>query len=102
MVLAFIFNYLIAEALYPWDENPDSNLAARFNIYALILLAGFSINLMDHTRFSKFVISIGIGLCISDVLDRFVFDNTSFQWNDITMIILTLITSYYKYYYVRT
>lgn len=100
-VVLFILNYPIAEYLAPWDINPDNNLAVRFNIYAIIMLICSILTIMEHNKWSRFFVSILIGLCIGDVLDRFFFDCTVFMWNDIIMIIITILTSFYKHVYVR-
>lgn len=101
VVLLFLLNYPIAEWLAPWNKDPDQNLSIRFNEYALIICGVFLISQNKQTRFSTAVLQIGVGLCLGDVLDRFIFDVTNFQWNDVLTIIISVSTSYYKNYYVR-
>lgn len=102
VVLLFSFNYLLAEYFYPWSLTDgtlcDANLAFRFNCYSVIALLCFGLTFLDKNKLTNFILSIGFGLVLSDFLDRFLFDVTSFQLNDIVMIIVTILTSYYKYY----
>lgn len=98
-VLLFGLNYPIAEFLAPWDIDPDKNLSIRFNIYAMVMVFCFILTMAKLSPWCKFILSIGIGICVSDVLDRFVFDVTIFQWNDIVMLVLTILLSYKKHIY---
>lgn len=100
-VLLFCFNYLLAEYFHPWSLTDgslcDANLAFRFNCYSVIITICFMLTRMKTNHYTWFILDIGVGIVLSDVLDRFVFDVTKFQFNDITMILLTIATSYYKF-----
>lgn len=98
-VLLFALNYPIAEYLAPWDVSPDVNLGVRFNIYALVIASCFILTSVKHTKWSKLILSIGIGLCIGDVSDRYIFDITKFQWNDIVVLVSSIFFSFKKHIY---
>ncbi len=97
VVLLFPFNYLICDLIYDWNEHWDKNLSLRFNIYSIMFLILFILAKNDKTNFSNFILSIGIGFSLSDVVDRCFFDKTVFDWKDILMIVLTLFFSYKNY-----
>ncbi|WP_298838835.1 hypothetical protein [uncultured Clostridium sp.] len=97
-VLLFALNYNIANYILPYSINYDGCTAIRYNIYALVI-ALFSIcSLLEQTKFSKMILTIGIGFCVSDVIDRFIFNETDFKLiGDSIMILATIITALYKY-----
>lgn len=99
VVLLFIGNYQICEYFYKDDLNKWWDL--KTNIYSVIFGLCFKIALIGRRGFLKFILLIGFGFSVSDIIDRIFFDVTNFTNADILMIILTILTSYYTVY-VRT
>lgn len=95
-VLLFSLNYPIAEYLSPQSLDWDKNIYTRFDIYALIMALYCCLTQVKHNKYSKFILSIGLGFCIGDVLDRFVFHCVDFHIMDILGILLGLYVSYKK------
>lgn len=95
-VLLFPANYWICEYLYSDDLNNWWIL--RTNLSALnFMLALYCIKL-EKTLFINFLVNIGLGFSVSDVIDRWLFDTNQFTKSDILMITLTLIICYIEYY----
>lgn len=103
-VLLFGLGYQICSFFYPnFCKNPEAMEAwwdLRMNLYsALILLLFWLTNMKNgHSKHVSFVLAIGIGLSISDVIDRLYFDITEFTYEDIGMIIITVIAAYIEAY----
>lgn len=95
-VLLFCLNYPIAEYLSPQDINWDKNVYTRFDIYALIMMLYCVLSHVKHNEYSKFILFIGLGFCIGDVVDRFIFRNADFHISDILGMLLSLYISYKK------
>lgn len=95
-VLLFCFNYPISEYLSPQDVDWDKNIYTRFDIYALIMMMYCGLSQVNHNKYSKFILSIGLGFCIGDVIDRFGFHHADFHWTDILGMFLGLYVSYKK------
>lgn len=75
----------------------------RLSLYAVLIAMLFSIsNMVGKTKFISFVLSLGIGYSISDVIDRICFDINKFTIQDIVMIIITIALSYYAIYVRRS
>jgi hypothetical protein len=99
-LLLFLANYPLAEYLYPQNIQYDSNISFRFNEYAIIIMFTLLAAKNTQSRFSGFMLSMLIGLSVSDVVDRLWFNITDFRWNDLLMILATIYFSY-KDNYVR-
>lgn len=103
-VMLFCCGYQICSFFYPnFCKNPEA-LAAwwdlRMNLYAMLILLLFWLSNMKNgqSKHVSFVLAIGIGLSISDVLDRVYFDITKFTLSDIFMIVITIMVSYAEVY----
>lgn len=85
------------------DLNKFTDL--RFSGYAIFcaicfLNAGieFRDNSESYKKLTKWFLDIGIGLTISDIIDRFYFNITKFEASDKVMIILTIVSATYFVY----
>ena len=97
-LLLFIANYPLAEYLYPQNIQYDENIAFRFNEYALIIMFTLLAAKNVQSRFSGFMLSMLIGLSVSDMVDRLWFDITCFRLNDLLMLAVTIFLSYKENY----
>jgi len=70
----------------------------RTNIYSIMFaLAMFIALLGTYNSLLRLILSVGIGLSVSDVIDRVLFDITTFNTSDLIMIFITLTISTYDY-----
>lgn len=100
-VLLFGLGFWICNLLYPDACGAQINQwwDMRMNIYAIILLTCFSVALSkEDNKHLRFVLSIGIGLSASDVIDRIFFNISQFTKEDVSMVIATFIISYVESY----
>jgi len=96
-VVLFVGNYQICELFYENDLVKWWGL--KQNIYNVIIAISFYLSTVKHDekdRWYNFIINVGVGLCISNCIDRIFFDINYFTYADVLMIIITLATSYYK------
>lgn len=95
-IFLFVSNYQICDYYYYNDEIQDLNKwwDLKCNIYAIIIMFVFLASLINSKGFLKFILSIGVGFCISNVIDKVFFNVLEFRYNDILMIILTFCFSY--------
>lgn len=95
-LILFAFGYWICLFIYPDDVVKFFEL--RMNIYSCIILSCFYLaSLNNSDKRVKLILDIGIGLSLSDVIDRLLFDITTFNANDYVLIVLTLLISIYNY-----
>ena len=95
VVLLFVFNGLLCDLL---TCDVIGWWTLRTNLYAVIFGLTLYLAMLTHTKFSKFICTIGLGFASADIIDRVFFDCNYFTWSDIIMIILTISISYYKFY----
>lgn len=95
-VLLFCFNYQICCIVHPF--NIDAWWSLKQNIYNSIIAICFYLAGMKATGFNKLILEIGIGFCVSNCIDRLLFNVTTFEFADIVMISATLIISTYRYF----
>lgn len=104
VVLLFCFGYTICNIVYPEyllnkGENAASWWGLRMNICSvLICLALLLICRKDDLKIGKFILGIGIGLSISDVIDRLKYDINKFTEIDSFMILITITIVYLEVY----
>lgn len=99
VVLLFVSNKYICDFFY---TDLTEWWTLRLNLYAVLFGLVLIISTMDgKSTFISFVLSIGVGFSISDIVDRLYFNINVFQPNDIIMIFLTVIISYITYYVRR-
>ena len=87
-IILFCFNYQICEYLYPKDLKLWWGL--KSNIYAVIVALTFYSSSIDTKGVVKLILSIGVGLAVSNVIDKVFFNVLDFRYNDIIMIVLTI------------
>jgi hypothetical protein len=98
-ILLFVSSYSICDLFYYNEEIRDIkkwwNL--RSNIYAIIIMLVFYASLIGTKGVLRLILSIGVGLCISNVIDKVYFNVLDFTYTDIIMILLTICISLYDY-----
>ena len=92
-IYLFCSNYQLCELFYSNDIEKWWGL--KQNIYNIIIALCFYITTINTKGALKFVLEIGIGLCISNCIDRLFYDIKSFNKEDIYMIIITVLLAYY-------
>lgn len=110
-VLLYLSSFWICTLAYPEAFFGDKEASIKFtdlrySIYSVILtLCLISSNMAPEKRHGiwylkalKFVSICGIGFCVGDIVDRFLFDITKFQPNDAFVICITFGIAYYKIY----
>ena len=97
VVLLFVFNGFICDLI---TDDLIKWWTLRLNFYADIFGLSMYLALLTHTKFSKFICTIGLGFATSDIIDRVFFDCNYFTWSDLVMVI-TISVSYYKFYVNR-
>ncbi len=95
VIILFVGNYQLCEYFYSDDINKWWVL--RTNIYAVIFALSLTLARIGKEGVLRFILSIGIGLSISDVIDRLVFNSNIFNYSDILMIITTVSIAFYEY-----
>jgi len=95
VVLLFVFNGLLCDY---FTIDVIGWWTLRTNLYAVIFGLSLFLAMLTHTKFSKFICTIGLGFATSDIIDRVFFNCNYFTWSDILMIILVISISYYKFY----
>ena len=91
-ILLFVSNYQICDFFYYNDELKDLKKwwGLKANIYAVIMMLVFYASLINTKGIIILILNIGLGLCISNVIDKVFFNVLEFRENDIIMIILTV------------
>ena len=62
----------------------------RSIIYGFIVMIVFYASSIDTKGVVKLILSIGVGLAVSNVIDKVFFNVLDFRYNDIIMIVLTI------------
>lgn len=94
-VILFVSNYQICEYFYPKDVEKWWGL--KSNIYAVIVGLVFASASIGVKGVLRLVLNIGLGLAISNIIDKCYFNVLEFRYNDIIMIVLTISFSLHKY-----
>jgi hypothetical protein len=96
----FICNYHICNYVYPGNSQTDINnwWDLKSNIYAVIMMVVFLSAQIGTKGFLRFILSVGVGFAISNVIDKLYFSVIEFTTSDIYMIIITLLVSGYDWY----
>lgn len=96
-IFLFIGNYEICCLVYPDDIYKWWGL--KQNIYNIIIAICFYLSCNEtDKKIVKFILNIGIGFVVSNCIDRIFFNVNYFTFSDYFMIIITILTSYYKVY----
>tara|TARA_R110000796_G_C14191555_1_gene390569 strand:- start:69 stop:422 length:354 start_codon:yes stop_codon:yes gene_type:complete len=98
-IILFLSNYQICDFFYYNNEIKDIQKwwGLRSNITSITIMLVFYASLIDSKGVLKLILSIGVGFCFSDVIDRIFFSILDFNYKDTLMIILTICISLYKY-----
>lgn len=98
-LILFVLNYQICDYFYYNDEIKDIKKwwGLKSNIYAIIMMLVFLASKINTKGILKFILNIGIGLCISNVIDKVFFNVLVFTESDFYMIALTFLFSLYDY-----
>jgi len=90
-IILIVCNYSICDYFYYNEEikNIKNWWKLKSIIYGIIMMTLFYASLINTKGLLKFVLSIGLGFCISNVIDKVFFNVLEFKYNDIIMIILT-------------
>jgi len=99
-VALFALNYPIADHILSYSVDHDGCTAIRFSIYALSILSYAICSKLEQTKFSKMMLTIGIGFSVSDCVDRFYYKDANFHLvADITMVVITGLFAVLEYYF---
>ena len=98
-ILLFVSNYQICDYFYFVDGVLDKKgwWGLKLNIYAVVLAIIFYASRIGSKGFLRFILNIGIGFTISNMIDKCYYNVLEFRYNDIIMIILTVCFSLYEY-----
>ena len=96
----FISNYYICDYFYPGNSQTDINnwWDLKSNIYAVIMMIVFLSAQIGSKGILRFILSVGVGFAISNVIDKCYFNVLEFTTVDIYMIIVTVLVSGYDWY----
>ena len=98
-ILLFVLNYQICDYFYYNEEIKDIKKwwDLKSNIYAVIMVFVFYSSILGAKGKLRFILSLGVGFCISNVIDKVFFNVLEFRYNDIFMIVLTICASLLDY-----
>tara|TARA_R110000851_G_scaffold192583_1_gene343314 strand:- start:373 stop:732 length:360 start_codon:yes stop_codon:yes gene_type:complete len=98
-IVLFLSNYQICDYFYYNDEIKDLKKwwGLRSNITATIIMLVFYASLINTKGVTRLILSICVGLCVSNVIDKVFFNVLYFNYKDIIMIILTICIATYNY-----
>ena len=99
-IFLFVGNYSICDYFYYNDEVKDIKAwwGLKSNIYAIILalvLLSYSLGLKN--RYLRFILEIGVGFSVSNVIDKVFFDVINFTKSDVIMIVITFGVAIYNF-----
>jgi len=92
--ILFVGNYQICEYFYP--NNIKEWWHLKVDIYSIIIALLFIYSSLFVKRWIRFLFDIFVGLTVSNVIDRIVFNVRDFKWNDILMIAITFVFAFYN------
>jgi hypothetical protein len=98
-ILLFVLNYQICDYFYYNEEIKDIKKwwDLKSNIYAVIMVFIFYGSILGSKGQLRFILSLGLGFCVSNVIDKVFFNVLEFRYNDTLMIILTICASLLDY-----
>lgn len=99
-IALFVGSYSICNYFHYTEGNVDITAwwALKYNIYAVIIAIVFLSAQIGTKGLLRFVLSVGVGFAISNVIDKLYFDVLEFTQADIYMIAITLLVSGYDWY----
>tara|TARA_R110000803_G_scaffold79762_1_gene145486 strand:- start:181 stop:534 length:354 start_codon:yes stop_codon:yes gene_type:complete len=98
-VVLFISNYSICDYFYPdnTQEAIDGWWYMKSNIHAIVIALVFIASSINSIGVLRFILDVGVGFTISNVVDRLYFNTTEFNRADIVMIAITFIIASIDY-----
>jgi len=105
-VSSFVLNYPICEFFYPGNDYVSIRVWNYINVaslHTMYFLALLNIKLLSKNmgEVYKFILSVGIGFTVADIIDRWCFHITTFVVNDFFIIAIILIIEYNKYIKIK-
>jgi len=94
-IVLFAFSYEICDYLY--FDDIDAWWDTKCNMYAIITSIVFIASSIGKKGILRFVLDIGVGFTVSNVVDRLYFNTTQFTKADIIMIIATFLFAIIDY-----
>ena len=95
----FSLNYQICEYFYPLNDDESIRLwwHLKNHIYGIVTATMLIASSMGVKGILRFVLDIGVGFTVSNVVDRLYFNTTQFTKADILMILLTFLFAIIDY-----
>lgn len=98
IVLAFPLMFWICELSYDINLESEKWWMLRMNLYAsFIFLCFLLLKNLSENKILKFIFDIGLGLSVSDIVDRLWFKVYEFRTNDVIAILLTILFAIVDY-----
>lgn len=105
-IFFFVGNYHICNYFYPLDTEEHINnwWVLKMDIYALIIVICLVLANTKKTEqkrirgLERFLGSVGVGLAISNLIDRHVYDLEGYIIGDVYTILIILFVAYIDYY----
>lgn len=99
-LILFVSNYKICDYFYYNEEIKDIKLwwGLKSNIYAIIVALLFLGSSLGQKGWIRFILEVGVGFAISNVIDKVWYNVLEFTTSDIYMIIITISVASYNYY----
>ncbi len=105
IVLFFLSNYHICNYFYPLDNDESVELwwLLKLDIYAVIIALCFYLASLEPNNniklrlIEKFISNVGVGLAVSNAIDRRTHDRMYYTSADLAMLIVVLLVSYYDF-----
>ena len=94
-IVLFSSNYLLCEYFY--SEDIDNWWSLKVNINAVVIALVLLASSVKEKGVLRFVLDIGVGFTVSNVVDRLYFNTTQFTKTDIIMIIATFLFAIIDY-----
>ncbi len=103
-ILFFLGNYHLCQYFYPLndDESIRNWWLLKVDIYVLVIsLCYLSITVKEASdktinKIEIFMYSFGVGLAVSNFIDRRFLDNRYFEWDSVFAVVIIAIVSYFN------
>ncbi len=103
-ILFFLGNYHLCQYFYPLNDDESIRLwwLLKVDVYVLVIcLCYLSISVKGSKnksveKIEMFMYSFGVGLAVSNFIDRRLLDNVYFEWDSIYAVLIIAIVSYFN------
>lgn len=103
-ILFFLGNYHLCQYFYPLNDDDSIRLwwLLKVDVYVLVIcLCYLSISVKGSEnknveKIEMFMYSFGVGLAVSNFIDRRFLDNVYFEWDSYYAVLLIAIVSYFN------